>query len=88
MHSKDMETHKFFDHISPVKGHKTPWDRARLAGTTASAENIFAAKKDTPGNVASDAWFVSPPHHRNMLGEHRRVGVGRHGKYFTQVFGR
>jgi len=88
IHSKDMETHKFFDHTSPVKVHETPAHRARLAGTTASGENIYVSSKDMPGDVVSDAWFTSPPHHRNMLGDHRRVGVGRHGKYFTQVFGR
>ena len=88
MHSQDMEKHKFFDHASPVKGRETPSHRARLAGTTASGENIYVAKLGTPGRVASEAWFTSPPHHRNMLGEHRRIGVGRQGKYFTQVFGR
>ncbi len=85
-HSKDMKEHNFFAHDSPVPGKKTPWDRARNFGTTANAENIFAGSPK--GEAAIRAWWYSPGHHKNMLGNHNRVGLGRHDKHWTQVFGR
>jgi len=84
-HSQDMQKLGFFSHESPVPGKKTPWDRAKRFGTTASAENIAAGYQD--GRAANLGWFHSPGHHRNMLGNHRRVGVGRAGGYFTEMFG-
>ncbi len=84
-HSHDMETLKFFAHESPVEGKKTPWDRAKRMGTSASAENIFAGISS--GQKASDGWFHSPGHHKNMLAEHARIGIGRSGAYFTEMFG-
>jgi uncharacterized protein YkwD len=84
-HSHDMETKKFFAHDSPVPGKKTPWDRAARMGTSASAENIFAGSQD--GAAANLAWFHSPGHHKNMLGAHKRVGMGRSGVHFTEMFG-
>ena len=84
-HSKDMAAQKFFAHESPVPGKKTPWDRAKLAGTTAGAENI-AMGMNTPAE-ANHCWFLSPGHHVNMLGNHVRVGIGRHEVHWTQMFG-
>ena len=84
-HSHDMETLKFFDHESPVEGKKTPWDRAKRMGTSASAENIYAGPAN--GKAANDGWFHSPGHHKNMLGDHVRIGLGRSGSYFTEMFG-
>ncbi len=85
-HSKDMEPMKFFAHESPVPGKKTPWDRAARFGTSASGENIYMGSPD--GKVANQAWFHSPGHFKNMLGDHQRVGVGRSGVYFTEEFGK
>ncbi len=85
-HSSDMEKQGFFSHDSPVEGKKTPWDRAKRFGTTASAENIY--KGSTSGKGANDGWFHSPGHHRNQMGNHTRVGVGRSGGLFTQMFGK
>lgn len=84
-HSKDMTTLKFFAHESPVQGKKTFADRAANFGTTSSGENIL--KGTTDGNQASLSWFHSPGHHKNMLGSHNRVGVGRHEVHFTKMFG-
>jgi hypothetical protein len=84
-HSHDMETLKFFSHESPVAGKKTPWDRAKLAGTSASAENIFVGNMS--GKVANEAWFHSPGHHKNMLADHVRIGIGRSGNDFAEMFG-
>jgi len=85
-HSQDMERLKFFSHDSPVPGKATPWDRAKRFGTTASAENIAAGYRD--GAAAVTGWFHSPGHHKNMLGNHKRIGVGRSGRYYTQMFGK
>lgn len=85
-HSADMEAHNFFAHESPLPGKKDPWDRARRAGTTASAENIFMGSAS--GTDAVKAWFVSPGHHKNLLAAgHRRQGLGCSGTHWTQLFG-
>ena len=83
-HSKDMSTRKFFSHTSPVSGRRTPWDRAKRAGTHASAENIFAGSADPVG--VNQAWFHSPGHHRNMLNpSFTHIGLGRHGLLWTMM---
>jgi len=84
-HSKDMVEKKFFAHDSPVRGKKTPWDRAKRFGTTAYAENIAAGSSTGEGSIQQ--WWYSPGHHKNMMGNHSRVGLGRHGKTWTQLFG-
>jgi len=85
-HSKDMETEKFFSHSSPIEGKHRFSDRAKLMGTTASAENIYSGS--VKGTIAQKSWWHSPGHHRNMMGDHQRIGVGRSGRLFTQMFGR
>jgi uncharacterized protein YkwD len=85
-HSKDMQEQNFFEHESPLPGKKTPWDRTERFGTTASGENIAMGTLD--GAVANEMWWHSPGHHRNMLGDHQRVGLGRHNHYWTELFGR
>lgn len=85
-HSADMEAHNFFAHESPLPGKKEPWDRARLAGTTAAAENISMGSPS--GTDAVKAWFLSPGHHKNLLADgHVRQGLGRSGDHWTQLFG-
>jgi uncharacterized protein YkwD len=86
LHSADMESLRFFSHESPVPGKSSPFDRARLAGTTACGENIYMGSSATVD--ALRGWFLSPGHHKNMLGESpTRQGLGRSGKYWTQMFG-
>jgi len=85
-HCQDMRNLNFFAHESPVAGKTLPWDRARRFGTQAAAENIYHGAHD--GRVAIEAWFHSPGHHKNMLGNFARVGMGRSGAYFTAMFGR
>jgi uncharacterized protein YkwD len=85
-HSKDMDEQNFFAHESPVKGKKTPWDRAERFGTTASGENIAMGTLD--GAVANEMWWHSPGHHRNMLGDHTRAGLGRYNQHWTELFGK
>jgi len=85
-HSQDMAVLGFFGHESPAPGRTTPWDRARLAGTTASAENISVGTRD-PRAVVTGLFF-SPAHHGNIVGGYRRVGMGRFDRHWTQMFGR
>ena len=84
-HSHDMRTLKFFSHESPVPGKKSFTDRAKLFGTSASAENIAAGYHD--GKAANQGWFHSPGHHKNMLDKHKRVGMGQSGSHYTEMFG-
>ena len=84
-HSVDMVEHGFFAHDSPVEGRETPWKRAAQAGTSASAENIAAGQSTGAGAIG--AWWHSPGHHRNLLGGHSRIGLGRHQRHWTQLFG-
>lgn len=85
-HSKDMVTHKFFNHISPLPGKTKFSDRAKLAETTACAENIhYGTHKGVEANVA---WFHSPAHFHVMLHDiHVRIGAGVHEGMWTQMFG-
>ena len=70
-----------------MPGKRSFTDRAALAGTSASAENIFAGSSDPHG--ANNGWFYSPGHHRNMFaGGHNRIGLGHHDGRWTQMFGR
>ena len=40
------------------------------------------------GEGAIEAWMKSEGHRRNLLNEqHRRIGVGRYERMFTQMFG-
>ena len=84
-HSKDMETLDFFAHESPVEGKESPQDRAERFKTSCSGENIAMGTLD--GAFANQMWWHSPGHHRNMLGDHERVGVGKHGRHWTEMFG-
>jgi len=85
-HSSDMQRLNFFSHESPIPEKKTPWDRAKRFDTTASGENIYAGSD--VGTDAIKAWFVSPGHHKNLLGDgHTRQGLGKAGKNWTQLFG-
>jgi len=85
-HSEDMRTRNFFDHVSPVPGKRNVGDRAKMAGTTASGENIYRGK-----DRALDAnlgWFHSPGHFTNMFRpSFKRIGIGHSGGFWTQVFG-
>lgn len=84
-HSRDMRVHDFFSHTSPLPGKSSFGDRARAAGTGASGENIAVGQQTGKGVIGS--WWHSPGHHRNMLGNHARIGLGRSGHYWTQLFG-
>lgn len=82
-HSKDMKEKGFFSHDSPVPGKRHFTERARAAGASAHAENI------AQGSNAEDAfwgWFLSLGHHKNMLGPHTQIGIGRFDRFWTELF--
>jgi uncharacterized protein YkwD len=84
-HCEHMARHDFFDHVAPETSVKDPFVRAPLCGTPANAENI-AWNQQTPAAVMT-AWKNSPGHNTNMLQTSwKRVGVGRAGAYWGQVF--
>lgn len=85
-HSADMAQRGFFSHESPVPGKRTFAERAKAAGTTASAENIYQGSSSS--RTAILGWFHSPGHHKNMFGAHERQGLGHAGGHWTQVFGK
>lgn len=84
-HSNDMRVHEFFAHESPIEGKKTPSQRASRFRASASSENIARGYRD-PAETNLQ-WFHSPGHHKNMLGNHGRVGLGRSESHWTQMFG-
>jgi len=85
-HSKDMTEKEFFSHTSPIPGRASFSDRAALAGTTAHAENIFSG---SDGKAAMVGWMKSEGHRKNILTSGlKRIGIGRHERNFTQMFGR
>lgn len=84
-HSRDMRTLGFFSHTSPVPGKETPGKRAARAGTSGSTENIAHGQTTAEGVIRS--WWYSPGHHRNMLGAHLRIGLGKDETHWTQMFG-
>jgi len=85
-HSNDMVTNKFFSHQSPLPGKRTPSERAARFGTKGDGENIAHGAKT--GADAIRIWWYSPGHHKNMLGNYRRVGLGRSGTHWTMMLGR
>ncbi len=85
-HSEDMNKNGFFAHDSPIKGKETPWKRAAIEGTKASGENIYMGS-ESPG-AANKGWFFSPGHHKNMFrASHKRIGLGKYSRHWTQMFG-
>jgi uncharacterized protein YkwD len=84
-HSTDMQKLNFFSHTSPVPGKESFVDRAKRFNASASAENIAAGTSDGAG--ANRMWWHSPGHMKNMLGDHRRIGVGRADKHWTEILG-
>lgn len=86
-HCKHMSEADFFDHISPVAELETPWDRAEMCGTSANAENIAWGYR-SPADVM-EGWQNSPGHDQNMRTTgSSRVGIGKYGEYWGQIFGR
>jgi len=85
-HSVEMAELGYFDHSSPVPENRSPGARcAREGHPGGGAENIAAGM--SRGEHAFDAWYRSSGHHRNILGGHQQIGVGRRDELWTQNFG-
>ncbi|WP_449539892.1 CAP domain-containing protein [Ferdinandcohnia sp. Marseille-Q9671] len=85
LHSKDMSTNQYFDHVSPTKGGLAE----RLAQGNVSyllaGENIAAKYID--GIAAVEGWLNSEGHRDTLLHEeYNYLGVGVYEKYYTQNF--
>lgn len=88
-HSLEMKELGYFAHESPVPENRWPGMRCAAEGYPGGgAENISGAPS---GVGAFWSWYRSSGHHRNMLGGHRQIGIGRAGELpgelFTQNFG-
>lgn len=88
-HSNDMRTGGFFSHTSPVKGKRTPADRARMAKFAGNwtGENIFMGSPSYTS--AYGGWFGSDGHRFIMFtkGGSNVVGIGVDGGHWTMMTG-
>jgi len=85
-HSEEMSLLHYFEHGSPVAANATFGMRcAREGYGGASGENI--AWGMGRGRSAFQCWYGSSGHHRNMLGNHGQIGVGRYDDLWTENFG-
>jgi len=85
-HCMHMAWHEFFSHDAPEYVVGSPWDRASLCDADAHGENI-AWGYESPKDVMT-GWQWSPGHNANMLnGNFARVGIGKYGTYWGQLFG-
>ncbi len=86
-HSDDMNTKKYFNHIS-LDG-RTPETRVTQAGYTGAFQGENITLGATAEVYAVGAWINSPSHCKNIMNSFaKEVGVGRVGDYWTQDFGR
>jgi len=88
-HSLEMKELGYFSHGSPNPENRDFGTRcAREGHRGANGENIAWG---VDGTGAFWSWYSSSGHHRNILGGHQQLGVGRAvgetGGLFTQCFG-
>ncbi len=84
-HAHHMAVHSFWGHDAPESAVSSPWVRASLCGTSANGENLGNGYS-SPASVM-DGWKNSPGHNANMLGDFSRVGIGKYGSFWGQLFG-
>ncbi len=77
-----MNKEGHFSHIGPLG--TSPWERAKKEGCRADGENIAAGSSFV--EVTFNQWKNSPGHCKNMMGNHLKMGIGRGGKYWVQMF--
>ena len=83
-HSKDMVTHNFYSHKSPVRGKNTMSDRLSLVGIDFdfNAENIYDSFDKTPtywsfASKLVSGWMESSGHRRHILNaKYNYLGCG------------
>lgn len=84
LHSEDMASRKYFDHVTP--DGRTLADRLRAAGISYAyaGENIAAGQRSVEDVFA--AWLDSSPHRRSIeTCEFTHHGLGREGVHWTLV---
>jgi len=85
-HSQEMRELNYFAHESPVPENRSFGQRCSHEGYSgASGENIAVGMSG--GVPAFQCWYNSSGHHRNILGGHQQIGVGRFESHWTQNFG-
>jgi uncharacterized protein YkwD len=82
-HSECMKENGYFSHNCKI--HGGPAKRCRKEGAPYSGENISTGPKTGVGAFWS--WYGSSGHHRNMLANHRFIGVGKAGRLWTMDLG-
>lgn len=84
-HCEHMKTHGFFSHDAPESAVRSFTTRASKCGASAGGENI-AWGQSSPADVMS-SWKSSSGHNSNMLSSSwKRMGVGKAGTYWGQIF--
>jgi len=86
VHSNDMRNNNNFSHTGTDGSEH--WERMEAQGYNwgMTGENI-AWGQSTPKEVM-EGWIKSPGHCKNMMkAGFEDIGVGKSGKYWTQVFG-
>lgn len=87
-HSRDMAQKRVpFGHTGFNKRVKAA--ERKTGKISAAAENVAYGQKDAAEVVKG--WIKSPAHHKNLLGDFTRIGIGtarsKNGSlYFTQLF--
>lgn len=83
LHSKDMASRDFFDHVNP--DGKSPFDRMAAGGVrySAAAENIAAGYQSAI--FAHEAWMNSIGHRTALLSQYTKFGGGVY--YAVQEYG-
>ncbi|HEY0344809.1 MAG TPA: CAP domain-containing protein, partial [Solirubrobacteraceae bacterium] len=87
LHSQDMATRSYFEHVTPEG--LTPSARAAAQGYPAGAGENIAYGYQT-ATAAMVAWMASPGHCKNILSSARDVGIGTFGEdpsYYTMALG-
>lgn len=85
-HSEEMVRLGYFEHYSPVAANANPGLRCAHEGFPGyGGENIAGGGRR--GRDPFDGWYHSSGHHRNMLGNHQQIGVGRHDETWTEDLG-
>jgi len=84
-HSKDMQLHQFFDHVSPMTGELSDRLEAGKVHFKSAGENIAWNYIDGPD--AHEGWMNSTGHRKNVMKEKfNYLGVGVIKRYYTQNF--
>lgn len=85
-HANDMTANNFFDHTG--SDCSTPAQRISDAGYLWSRAGENIASGFTSPSAVVDAWWASPGHKANILGDYTHMGLARVGNIWVQTFGK